>query len=174
MKKILFIILLGTMGVCSANAQIVWGARVGLSNAMFNGDFYLNSPSIEGGPTVYYSLSNNTYLNSGLMFSLKNFDETSAFFLELPIYAGYAFNIGVLDLYIQAGPYFGYKIQESEDMLDSFNMGLGGAAGINLGRFKIEFGYQWGLTSIYHNTNNYDVQYSWAISSMFLGVSYIF
>jgi hypothetical protein len=107
------------------------------------------------------------------MFSIKNFEEGSAslnlYYLEVPAYAGYAFPIGNLSFYAQAGPYVGLKLGQSGDggNIKIFNMGLGLIGGINIHKFKIELGYQQGLINIVEGGND-------IIGSAFLGVSYVF
>lgn len=170
MKKILFILVfLGILGVYSINAQIAWGARVGLCHSTITDSE--GKPSIELGPTAYYSLNEKFYLNSGLMFSVKNFDWDSCklrgYFLEVPFYAGYAFSTGNTTFYTQAGPFVGFKIGESSDydfdLFESINAGLGLALGVNIKKFKIELGYQQGL-----------VECLGKIGSAFAGISYVF
>jgi hypothetical protein len=142
-------------------------------------------PSIEAGLTAYNSLNANVYLNYGLMFSMKNFEQKQSsesltgYFIDLPVFMGYAFHIGKLALYAQVGPYVGVKVAEEfkyeeqkvkreEDLLTNFNYGLGGAAGINIYKFKIELGYQHGLANINSGENKV------TIGSVFAGISYVF
>jgi hypothetical protein len=186
MKKIVLIVLFGVM--CSTSyAQIAWGLRAGLCE--YSVDDYNGKSvniSFEAGPTAYYLLKKNFYLNSGLMFSMKNFEQggyhydasLTSYFIDVPIFAGYVFHIGKLALYAQAGPYIGIKVAEkveingttiSENLLKPLNSGLGVAAGINLNKFKFEFGYQQGLANI----SNIRVD-ELTLSSVFVGVSYIF
>lgn len=186
MKKIVLLIaLFAVIGIQTASAQIAWGARVGLcySTVSADGESISGKPSIEFGPTAYYKLNERFYLNSGLMFSVKNFDQEyedygtdklRAYFLEVPVYAGYAFSAGKTTFYAQAGPYLGIKVGEKnnfedygenqEDFFKSINAGLGAAVGVNIKKFKIELGYQYGLVKHCDAT----------IGSLFTGVSYVF
>ena len=179
-KKILFVAFLGLLSISSVSAQNAWGIRAGLcySTATGEGESLSGAPSLEIGPTVYRSLKNNFYLNSGLMLSVKRFDadygagydkETGqAYFLELPLYAGYAFSLGGIDFYAQAGPFVGFKVADDNLAgMKSFNAGLGAAYGININRFKIELGYQQGLISIVDEAEV-------TLGSAFLGISYVF
>jgi hypothetical protein len=184
MKKIVLIVLFGVM--CSySHAQIAWGVRAGMcySIAMGEGGNMFGKPSIEAGPTAYHSLNANVYLNYGLMFSMKNFEQNDAsltgYFVDLPVGIGYAFHIGKLALYAQVGPYAGVKVAEEfkygkqkvereDDLLTNFNYGLGGAAGINIYKFKIELGTQYGLANINSGENKI------TIASVFAGISYVF
>jgi hypothetical protein len=183
MKKILLIVLFGV--VCNYSyAQIAWGVRAGLcySTITGGGESISGKPSLEIGPTAYYSLKENVYLNSGLMFSLKNFkaveESLTGYYLDIPVFLGYAFNVGQLDLYAQAGPYIGLKLGESykwegesedADFLSGFNFGLGTAVGVNLNKFKVELGYQHGLSNIVKGAET-----TVTMGSAFVGVSYVF
>jgi hypothetical protein len=201
MKRILlFLGFIGIVAVNSANAQLAWGARVGLSMGVLssNIDEMDGAPGIEFGPLVYYALSEKTYLNSGLMFSFKNLKLESPeekvkdelLYLDLPVYFGYAFGSGSTTFYAQAGPVFGFNLSAKEkysyydyqgekvsdthdfkDELNSFNAGLGIAFGVNIKKFKIELGYQHGLTNILKDDDDDD---SVKLGSAFLGISYVF
>jgi hypothetical protein len=139
-------------------------------------------PSIEAGLTAYNSLNANVYLNYGLMFSMKNFEQNdvslSGYFVDLPVFIGYVLHIGQLDVYTQAGPYVGVKVMEKfeyegldieeKDILERLNYGLGAAAGFNINKFKIEVGYQHGLANINSGENKV------TIGSIFVGIGYVF
>ena len=196
MKKYLLIIALVAISIGSVSAQVVWGARVGFSKptmTVSSGDSWDGNFGFEGGPVLYYSLKDNWYINSGLQVSFKKFtdegdgwkDEFSMIYADIPIYAGYAFKVGNASLYAQAGPYIGVKLTEKWTWDDDYygggtepsnnmspiNMGLGVMLGINIQKFKIEAGYQNGLTNILKDTEG---DFSIKINSIFLGVSYIF
>jgi hypothetical protein len=46
--------------------------------------------------------------------------------------------------------------------------------GINIKKFKIEVGYQYGLTNVLDNVSSGGHEITGKLSSLFLGVSYIF
>jgi hypothetical protein len=181
------------IGIVSANAQIVWGGRVGACYSTISDDAgsmeFSGDAGLEVGPVLYYALKDNIYINSGAMFSVKSFtegsgdhtDNLSLYYLEVPLYIGYAFPIGGLDFYGQAGPYVGFKVSESlpkswgdESGLKVFNAGLGFVGGVNIKKFKLEIGYQNGLTNLLDfEGDDYD-DYKLTLGSMFFGVSYIF
>jgi hypothetical protein len=187
---------MAVVGVAAASAQIVWGGRVGLcypTVSTSEGESISGNAGVEVGPTLYYALKENIYLNSGAMFSIKTFDfgrnaSLNLYYIDIPLYVGYAFPLGGLDFYAQAGPYIGIKLTESievntssdDDMVDegsgigSFNAGLGLAGGINIKRFKVELGYQQGLTNVYDAQGSDDGNFKITLGSMFIGVSYIF
>jgi hypothetical protein len=207
MKKIFTLsCLMAVAGMAAtASAQVVWGGRAGLcySTATFSGsnnyDDYdddddddndnrhiTGKAGLEAGPTLYYALRENIYLNSGAMFSIKNFKvgdgSLNLYYIEVPLSVGYAVPLGGLDFYAQAGPYVGIKLGERftinnhEDSDDedygvgSFNAGVGLAGGINIKRFKIEVGYQYGLKNVLKEGDDNRI----TLGSVFTGVSYIF
>lgn len=200
MKKLLVLfVTIMVIGVGSANAQAVWGARVGLSRPTMSVSASSNygvkdKNNIDGvfglelGPVLYYSLKDNWYINSGAMFSVKKFEfgadngDLSLYYLDIPLYAGYKFPIGSLSFYAQAGPFLGFKLAENvpgggDSGINSFNAGLGIMTGINLNRFKVELGYQAGLVNAYSYSDSedgYSYSESGKLSSLFLGVSYVF
>ncbi|MDR1225820.1 MAG: PorT family protein [Prevotellaceae bacterium] len=185
MKKIfLAVVVFLAIGVGSASAQAVWGIRAGLSKPTVSG----GGESIDGnfglevGPVLYYAVKDNFYINSGAMFSVKSFDfdnggggsseSLSMYYLDVPLNFGYSFPIGDLSFYGQAGPFIGIKLSESEESgLGSFNAGLGAMFGINLNKFKIECGYQLGLVNVLKEADDNE---KLTLSSLFLGVSYVF
>jgi hypothetical protein len=181
MKKIFLVLFAVTvMGIFNVSAQTVWGLRVGLSrptatvsgNGSIEGNF-----GLEIGPTLYYSLKDNFYLNSGAMFSVKSFSvedaSLSMYYLNIPLYAGIAFPVGSSSFYAQAGPYIGLKLSESEESgLSSFDAGLGIMGGINLEKFKVELGYQYGLVNVANGGDGSTANVT--LGSLFIGVSYIF
>ncbi|MDR1170794.1 MAG: PorT family protein [Prevotellaceae bacterium] len=177
MKKCIIIaIALLAIGYGSASAQAVWGGRIGLSRPTVSSEGYsVNGKfGVELGPVLYYTLKENFYLNSGAMFSLKAFDfgdeSLNMYYMDIPLYAGYSIPVNKLSLYAQAGPFMGIKLAESEESgLKNFNAGLGIMAGINLKRFKVELGYQAGLLNVVD-----DADFSARLSSLFIGVSYVF
>jgi hypothetical protein len=197
MKKILTLVcFMAVVGVTAASAQTVWGGRVGLcypTATTSKGEKIEGKSGLEIGPVLYYALKENVYVNSGAMLSIKNFadgdDNLKLYCLEVPLYVGYAFPLGGLDFYAQAGPYLGFKVGESINTPDdyedkdgsgydsgigTFNAGLGLVGGININRFKIELGYQHGLTNVYDGPSDESNNFEITLGSMFIGVSYIF
>ena len=200
MKKVIFIsIALLVISMSSTSAQAVWGLRAGVSRPTLTlsmaGQTFKQTDKfgLEIGPVLYYSFNDQLYINSGLQFSMKSFKTVeieyddydyeilgegslNTFFLDIPLYLGFNIPIGNVRTYAQAGPYIGFKLSEKLKMdteydyedgtiLNTFNAGVGVMYGINLNRFKIEMGYQFGLTKIADYTK---------MSSLFLGVSYVF
>ena len=132
-------------------------------------------------------------------------------FVDVPVYVGYNFRIGSVSLYAQGGPFIGfkpleiwtskstdyYKYYEDYDYEDYnkdqrfgyINAGVGLMAGININRFKFEFGTQQGLVNMLSEnmkerintkykekllTNNASKDAKLRLNSFFVGISYIF
>lgn len=71
-------------------------------------------------------------------------------YLQIPIYAGYKFDMGVANLILGAGPYFAYGLWSSDDLFDDkefkrFDAGISFMAGIELSKFQITAGYDCGV-----------------------------
>ena len=192
MKKIIITAAILIATIATVNAQAVWGLRLGASMPTLvssegdvegvDGKF-----GVEVGPVLYYSLGEFLYLNSSLSFSMKAFEDISTTWLELPVNLGYIMNFNDLSFYAQAGPYIGYKLSEKIDgkkedfkLFSDITAGLGVMVGMNIQRFKIEIGYQYGVTNIWGK----DVENLFKLigaekpvshlNSFFLGVSYVF
>ena len=204
MKKVIFtIVALCIIGTSSVGAQAVWGARIGVSRPMLTfsdsdwSDNWKGKFGLEVGPVLYYSFKNNFYLNTAAMFSIKTFKESwsdeygygteslTAYYVDVPVYAGYNFKLGKVSLYAQAGPYLGVKIAENYsfetddghedegDILTRIDAGLGIMAGVNIKRFKVEVGYKWGLANVLKEEEGGD-EIKMHINSLFLGVGFVF
>jgi len=204
-KKIFLLALFGIISHYS-QAQFVWGIRGGLGYTTSHSSEGVNTKgkaSFEIGPTAYYSLSEKIYLNSGLNLSFKSFggendtnEELASTMnytsLELPLNIGTRFRIGDISFYTQAGPFLGVKLSESimgqnPGYFNLLNYGLGGAVGIDIKKFKIELGYQYGLANILSDKfwNDFygsdweeyfvfDSKPKMHFNTLFLGVSYVF
>ena len=211
-KKVLILVSFALIATYS-QAQVAWGLRAGLGYTTSHSTAGVNTKgkgSFEIGPTVYYSFSEKVYLNSGLNLSVKRFgdsnDTNGQFFeetgmsstitytsLELPVNLGTRFTLGNVSLYAQAGPFLGVKLGENVagytnlDYYSRLNYGLGAAVGIDIKKFKIELGYQYGLANIM--TDNFWKAFfgsDWQeyfdlhgdekvnLNTLFLGVSYVF
>jgi len=205
-KKLFLVLVLFGIFYNYSQAQIAWGIRAGLGYTTSQSSEGVNTKgkaSFEIGPTAYYSLSRNIYLNSGLNLSFKSFgteNDTNGDLattmnytsLELPVNIGTKFSIGDLSFYAQVGPFIGVKLSESimgqsPGYFNQLNYGVGGAVGIDIKKFKIEVGYQKGLANILSDKfwNDF-IGSDWVdyfdfngkpkvtLNTLFLGVSYVF
>ena len=198
MRKIIFIALLA-INVSSISAQAVWGLRAGLSRPTISTkvtvDGYTANNTLDGGfglevgPVLYYTIKENWYLNTGAFLSLKTFDiggdSNTKYYIDVPLYLGCKIPSGSISLYGQAGPFVGYMLSENyESASKPLNTGVAAMFGINVQRFKIEVGYQVGLLNIWNSDYDYIIKEGFGItenykistrlSSLFLGVSYVF
>ena len=197
MRKIIFIgITLLVINVSSISAQAVWGIRMGLSSytetVKISGiSLSGNAMGIELGPVLFYSLNDNLYINSGamlgIMMSLEDEirSEYQNYHIDIPLYLGLKVPLSNSNFspYLQVGPYVGYYFSSDSDtneMMNPLQAGLGLMAGINIKRFKFEFGYKAGLTNLTSNKEGdtfggYDlIESTSKLSSLFLGISYVF
>ena len=90
-KKVFTVLALIIIGISSASAQAVWGARVGFSRPIMTytwaGEYggAGDSEQLEGvfglelGPVMYYSLAKNFYINTGAMFNIKTFKDEGSY-----------------------------------------------------------------------------------------------
>ena len=176
MRKIaLTTVILLVIGISSTNAQIAWGIRAGASYPIVTASRSGGTANIEGrfgieaGPVLYYSLQNGFYISTGAMFSMKSFEDVDpAYYIDIPLYAGMNLYVGVISLYLQTGIYAGIKVAGWEDV-KTFTGGLAAMAGINISKFKIEIGYQYGHFNII-DKNGLTAK----LGSVFLGLSYVF
>jgi hypothetical protein len=211
-KKVLILVAFALIATYS-QAQVAWGLRAGLGYTSSHSTAGVNTEgkgSFEIGPTVYYSFNEKVYLNSGLNLSIKRYgdsNDTNGEFLEeaqmpstitytsleLPVNLGTRFSLGNVSLYAQAGPFLGVKLGESLagysnlNYLNRLNYGLGAAVGVDIKKFKIELGYQYGLANIMSDKfwddfygNDLDEYFEDIdgakvnLNTLFLGVSYVF
>jgi hypothetical protein len=193
MKRMIIItISLWMIGMSMINAQVVFGVRAGFARPTMKSSLGYSMRGkfgLEVGPVLYYSLKNNLYINSGIMYSMKPFvqyyddddkQEWKLSYIDVPLYIGYNIPVGKFQTYAQAGPYISFKLSakvgnyfknniEWEDIpLKSPNAGLGIMYGINISQFKIEAGYQYGLLNLGDDGEGIK------LSALFLGVSYVF
>jgi hypothetical protein len=198
MGKIIFIALLA-INVSSISAQAVWGLRAGLSRPTMSTkvtvDGYTANNTLDGGfglevgPVLYYTIKDNWYLNTGALLSLKTFGfgdySNTKYYIDVPLYLGSKIPAGNLSFYGQAGPFVGYMLSETNETASKpLNAGVAAMFGINIQRFKIEVGYQVGLLNLWDSDYDYllndvfgiteDYKISARLSSLFLGVSYVF
>jgi hypothetical protein len=199
MKKIIFIVILLIISVNSTNAQVAWGGRIGLSYYTETIELYdmsgsVKAPGFELGPVLYCSLKNNLYINSGVMLGvmipeddadLLGRGDYQNYYIGIPLYLGVNIPVGNgnFSFFLQTGPYIGYwwsSDSDTSEMMNPIQAGLGGMAGINIKRFKFEFGWKGDFTNITSNKAGDTfkgttlVESTSKLSSLFLGISYVF
>ncbi|MFZ4454748.1 MAG: porin family protein [Bacteroidales bacterium] len=126
-KKIGLLVVVLSLGLfTTANAQIKFGAKVGLNMAsaslldLNNVSNNLNSENYNGlmvGPTMEVSLFGMGF-DASLLYSqkgiaIKDFGSASVSYLELPINFKYKLGIpNLIGVYATAGPYFSYAFSD--------------------------------------------------------------
>lgn len=183
MKKFLTLAVI-TIITFTASAQVEQGFRMGarinlgISNVGGTGDkatFGYGAAWL-----AEYNFTPKVYIQSGL--GLENIahkeeavDGTiNAYFLQLPIHAGYRFDIGeTTKLFVQAGPTIGYGLFGSDidwsdgsktsyfDVAKRFDLALGGRIGVEFNKIQISMGGNYGVldaidvpsSESYHNYN---------------------
>lgn len=187
MKNKLFYVIALVLLVQIANAQ-TFGIKGGLNIANVSEieDGVTYSPKaiagIHVGPVLDIPLQGSLNFNTGLLFSVIGYKNTSSNNyqgtsytttttfndLEIPLNLAYKFPINDKSkFFIQAGPFLGYalsgKVKDSEgsvsidfeaESIKRFNYGLGIGAGIELGSIVASANYQIGLANMYDDSND--------------------
>lgn len=157
--SLLFVVL--ALAICSnANAQIKFGAKVGLNMAsagmldLGNLSNNLNADNYNGlmvGPTMEVSLFGMGF-DASLLYSqkgiaIKDFGSASVSYLELPINIKYKIGIPKLvGVYATAGPYFSYAFSDNLSSsviksIDKNKIEVGGSVGAGVELFsKVQVG----------------------------------
>jgi len=151
---------------------ITFGVKGGLNLSTFGGDVK-NTKSVmryQFGITADVALTENLYILTGLDLQTKGTKQNpkaqpavkyNPMYLQLPVHIGYKFDIGSdIRLVVNAGPYAAYgiggKIRSEGEKLSAFgsdrlkrlDYGIGGGVGVELRKFVIHAGYDFGLANI--------------------------
>ncbi len=146
--------------------------------------------SLDLGGTVDYQLKNRFYLSSGLEFIGKGvrvsdkYTTTStdgskiiregtqssgdliATFIQVPLTIGYRLPLSKnVNLTAKAGVYGAYKIHDGSEAfggVNNFDYGLLGGIGIEYKRFSLNADYEFGLTNLRKQNNNYYISNCYA------------
>ncbi|MCL2040744.1 MAG: PorT family protein [Bacteroidales bacterium] len=195
MKKLLLAaVLTFTVGSAFAQREMLFGVKLGgnFSTILGGGTGGIMGKSgFHAGVTVDYGFNDELFLVSGLELTRKGFKgEVSlyglpvvkvtgnAYYVQLPIHLAYKFDVGLVKLVPELGPYFAYGIggkmeAEADGLLGgagdyfgdpkkgyckAFDLGIGVAFGVELGRIGVKIGYDYGLLNIdflddYRNIN---------------------
>lgn len=146
------------------------------------------------GVKVDYGFTNEFYGTSGLIFTQKGAKdeedgmkaEVNPLYLSIPIYAGYRHNVGNgLSIFGELGPYVAFgiagktKLTEKEsgtelesktDFFDSaknVDAGIGLRAGIEISKFQIHLGYEYGFCKVFDEGSNHNSNFNVGVSYMF-------
>lgn len=150
-------------GLSMTSAKYIYMERKGLVS---------NKIGIQLGFIGEIPISNNIYINSGILFSQKgtkyNFFDPEEFnlsinYLELPLNISYKYHVGSKKIFAQVGPYLGYVLSnkflysENEesydygsatDEMNRLDFGLNFGAGLEISKVQLGINYGFGLTNI--------------------------
>lgn len=190
MKKFFMMAVMAIIAVTAA-AQVEQGFRMGarvnlgISNVAGEGDKATFAYGI--GWVAEYNFSPKFYVQSGL--GVENIAHKedgvsgtiNAYFLQLPIHAGYRFSLGDdKNLFVQAGPTLGYGLFGSDieyeggekenyfDFAERFDLGLGGRVGVEFSKILISAGFNYGVLEASKYGDGYNNM------SVNLGLTYMF
>jgi len=157
------------------NAQekfATFGVKAGANLASFNGDIPKTNYvfKYQFGVTADLALTENFYIVTGLDFQTKGTKSKprgssnvkyNPIYLQMPIHAAYKFDIAPKTRFVvEAGPYLAYgiggKMKEDgrkmnmfkDNRFKRFDLGLGAGVGVELNKFVIKGGYDFGLLDV--------------------------
>ena len=195
LKSLLVVVMLLSVAV-TVNAQFRFGVKggVNIANVSFDKDV-LNSDNVTGfhvGPMIDASFGEGGIgLDLALLFSQKGFDtedkSVKNTYIDVPVNLKFKFGIPLINPYLAAGPYVGFRVNGSKvkdvsfkDVKHqveskSFGAGLNFTAGAELfDRLQIGLTYSLGLTNDYNTFDINDLDsykgkpHTWSISAAFL------
>ena len=178
MKQKLAFILILSFALINANAQRI-GIKAGVNLANARYEYTQTSISttnligFQAGLIGELPLSDALYVNSGALFTMKGtklslmgFEmDFPVNYVEVPLYLAYKYDLGVLKLYAQAGPYLGVGVSakmksgsdettidfgSETDQMKRLDYGANFGAGIEIGAIQVGANYGLGLA----NTSN--------------------
>lgn len=135
-------------------------ANFGISNTVYDGNIGFGYGA---GWIAEYNFTPKFYLQSGIGFqnvahTEEYIDGTiNAFYAQIPIYAGYRFELNeTTSFFLQAGPTLSIGMWATEimddwgsesyfDTANRFDLKLGGRAGVEINRFQISIGGDYGV-----------------------------
>ena len=198
MKIVKCLLVLAVLSATSiANAQVRFGAKGGLNiaKAEFNKDAF-KSDNITGfhiGPTVEAMFGQGGLgFDAALLYSQKGFDSDNETvknsYLEVPLNLKFKFGMPLVNPYVAAGPYVGFRIAgdkvwnvsenasgiKEQIKTKGFGAGLNFSAGAEIfNKLQLGLNYGWGLTDNYETfeANSVDSYkgkaHTWSVSAVF-------
>jgi len=162
-KQIILVLLAAVLTASYAHAQLTFGARAGLNlTNMFFDDEELNDskmkPGFQIGFVGDYALSDNLSIQPGILFATQGCKWSESYsesiggvtmkgsssatlnlnYIQIPVNAQYKYNLGGMNLLLQAGPYFSFGISGKNKW--EYTEEWGGNKESDKGEDKIEFG----------------------------------
>lgn len=168
----LILLVEASITVKAQDSPVSIGLKGGINLSDFGGDMKDVKSAIkyQAGITFDIACTENVYLQTGIEFLTKGAKQKpgtgtnikyNPIYLQVPVHAAYKFNIANdIRLVINAGPYVAYGLggkikagDEKEDFFGDnrfkrFDFGIGGGAGIEIGKIVFSLGYDFGLANI--------------------------
>lgn len=175
MKKLFLAVVMAVMGF-TASAQVDSGFRMGvhvdlgMSNVVGTGDKAGFGYGL--GWLAEYNFNPKLFLQSGIGFEDISHKEDyiegtiHAYYLQIPIHVGYRLALKEsLAFFVQAGPSLGIGIAGSKiqwpggemnyfDNMKRFDVGVGGRVGVEIKKFQISVGANYGVIPVADGYNN--------------------
>lgn len=172
-RAVLVVVVLAVGTNYVSAQQIQFGVKGGIDLTSFTGDVddLKAKVGFVGGVTVDYNFSGDMYLQSGLLYVMKGATtkevagakfKWNPSYLQLPVH--FAYKLPLFDgmkMVFHGGPYVAYGIGGSEKLTGSalafdhdffgdkyyksFDWGLGGGVGVELGKIGVDLSYDHGL-----------------------------
>ena len=177
MKKRISTLVMGMIAlvICTGNLNaqdITLGVKGGANFSSFGGDIKKTDYvfKYQVGATLDIGFTENFYIITGLDLQTKGTKSKpkgassvkfNPMYLQVPIHAAYKFDIAPKTRFVaEAGPYLAYGIAGKmksdgekvdifhDDRFKRFDLGLGAGVGIELDKFVVKGGYDFGLLDI--------------------------
>lgn len=180
MKKLFLslVVLLCGMGIISAQdfAKFRFGVTGGMNISNTTSEVADSKIGFQVGLRGEYNFNNSLYLNAAILWDQKGWkvedESANNGYINLPIHIGYRYNFSEkFSIFAEVGPYFAYGVTGDIfdiDGINRFDCGIGGRAGIEICKFQVHAGYDYGLTDLA------DIEDAAKNTNIMVGVSYMF
>ncbi|HOW09442.1 MAG TPA: porin family protein [Bacteroidales bacterium] len=195
MKNKLIAVCILSFALINANAQRL-GIKAGVSLAKGTYDYTEASLSTENltgfhaGLIGEVPLSDNVFINSGALFSMKGTKlnvmgmsvDFSVNYVEIPLNLAYKYDLGAVKLFGQAGPYAGvgisakmksggeeetFEFGSDSDQIKRIDYGVNFGAGVEIKKLIVGVGYGLGLANM---SNDPDETFKNGVLSVSAGI----
>lgn len=154
MKKLFLIAVAVISFTITSQAQnFRFGLKGGINFATLNGDFSDNIDGRTGyhiGAVAQFSLLGTFAIQSEVIYSAQGIDNIDIDYLNVPV----LFKLKFAKIFsVEAGPQFGFVVNDTSDLGDPESFDLSGAlgAGIEISKFFAQVRYNFGVTDVLDN-----------------------
>ncbi len=158
MKKLfLLAIAIFSFSIVSNAQDVKFGFKGGLNLSTINGDDI--SDQADGrtgyhiGAVVQLSIAETFAIQPELLYSAQGLDNLDIDYLNLPVLAKFKF---AKVFSVEAGPQFGFVVNDSSNILEPESFDLSGAvgAGVEISKFFGQIRYNFGFTDVIENADS--------------------